>query len=460
MAKFVRDRLAELVHGIRYEDLPAEVIHEAKRLVIDTLACALGGYRSEPGSIVRDVARELGGNAQATVIGEGTKTSCALATLVNGTLIRYLDNNDYYFGQDSAHPSGNLAPALAVAEKMGRGGADVITALVAAYEIQLRLCDVVAAPGVSGRGWHPGTAMQFSSAALAAKLISDDPRVTANALAIAGSQNNTLAQSQRGHIPMMKATVEASIAQGGVEAALFAAGGLTGPEEIFEGVAGWAKTVAGTVDLEALVAPPGERYRMLDSCLKPYAAVAGAMAPIRAALDLAAQQRLPFADIVSVVIKLHANGATKAVADSAKLFPQDKETADHSFHYCVAVALLDGVCGPAQFTAERIAAADVREMIAKTRIETAAELTALWPQSSGGGVAVAMRDGRVLERTYKYPPGHPRNRMGDADIERKFMELSDGVLNASRAQQAIDQLWKFEHCADLGDLMNSLKADG
>ena len=73
---------------------------------------------------------------------------------------------------------------------------------------------------------------------------------------------------------------------------------------------------------------------------------------------------------------------------------------------------------------------------------------------------VAMRDGRVLERTYKYPPGHPRNRMGDADIERKFMELSDGVLNASRAQQAIDQLWKFEHCADLGDLMNSLKADG
>ncbi len=118
MATFIRDRIAELVHNIRYQDLSSEVVHEAKRLILDTLACALGGYRSEPSSIARRVARELGGNAEATTIGEGRKTSCALATLVNGTMIRYLDSNDYYFGRDSAHPSGNLAPALAVAEKM------------------------------------------------------------------------------------------------------------------------------------------------------------------------------------------------------------------------------------------------------------------------------------------------------------------------------------------------------
>ena len=454
---FVRDRLADLVHSIRCQELPAEVVHAAKRLILDTLACALGGYRSEPSRIARRVAQQLGGNAEATIIGEGSKTSCALATLVNGTLIRYLDNNDYYFGQDSAHPSGNLAPALAVAEKMGRGGSDVIAALVAAYEIQLRLCDVVAAPGVSGRGWHPGTAMQFSSAALAARLMSDDPRVTANALAIAGSQNNTLAQSQRGHIPMMKATVEASIAKGGVEAALFAAGGLTGPEEIFEGVAGWGKTVAGALDFDALAAPIGGRYRILDACLKPYAAVAGAMAPIRAALDLATRERLPITDVESIVIKLHANAAKKAAGDAAKLFPQDKETADHSFHYCIAVSLLDGACGPAQFTDARIVATDVRELIARIRIESDAELTALWPQSSGGGVIVRMRDGRLLEKTYQFPPGHPRNRLADADIERKFFELSAGLLSAGRAQQVIDEVWKFESCQNPGELVSSMK---
>ncbi|MCE9641097.1 MAG: MmgE/PrpD family protein, partial [Betaproteobacteria bacterium] len=115
MAKLVRDRLAELVHSIRYQDLPPEVVTAAKRVILDTLACAVGAIRSEPAAIVRNVARQLGGNAEATTLGDGGKTSCALATLVNGTLIRYLDNNDYYFGLDSAHPSGNLAPALAVA---------------------------------------------------------------------------------------------------------------------------------------------------------------------------------------------------------------------------------------------------------------------------------------------------------------------------------------------------------
>ena len=455
MATLIRDRLAELVHGIRYRDLPPEVVVAAKRVILDTLACAVGAIRSEPAAIVRGVARQLGGNAEATTLGDGGKTSCALATLVNGTLIRYLDNNDYYFGLDSAHPSGNLAPALAVAEKCGRSGSDVIAALVAAYEVHLRMCDVVGTPGISARGWHPGTHMQFSSAALAARLLSDDPQVTANAIAIAGSHHNTLAQSQRGHIPMMKATAEATVAKGGVEAALLAMGGLTGPEEIFEGVAGWGKTVAGTMDFEALVAPVGERYRILDTCLKPYAAVAGAMAPIRAALDLVTRERMPPADIDSVVIKLHANAVKKA-SDPQKNYPRDKETADHSYHYCVVAALLDGEFGPAQFTDQRIASADIKELIAKTRLEADDELTALWPRSSGGGVVVRLRDGREFTRVHKYPPGHPNNPLGDTDIERKFFELADGVLKNEQVQQVIDGVAQFENCTDIGDLLSHM----
>lgn len=455
MATLIRDRLAELVHGIRYRDLPPEVVVAAKRVILDTLACAVGAIRSEPAAIVRNVARQLGGNAEATTLGDGGKTSCALATLVNGTLIRYLDNNDYYFGLDSAHPSGNLAPALAVAEKCGRSGSDVIAALVAAYEVHLRMCDVVGTPGISARGWHPGTDMQFSSAALAARLLSDDPQVTANAIAIAGSHHNTLAQSQRGHIPMMKATAEATVAKGGVEAALLAMGGLTGPEEIFEGVAGWGKTVAGTMDFEALVAPVGERYRILDTCLKPYAAVAGAMAPIRAALDLVTRERIPPTDIDSVVIKLHANAVKKA-SDPQKNYPRDKETADHSYHYCVVAALLDGEFGPAQFTDQRIASADIKELIAKTRLEADDELTALWPRSSGGGVVVRLRDGREFTRVHKYPPGHPNNPLGDADIERKFFELADGVLKNEQVQQVIDGVAQFENCTDIGDLLSHM----
>jgi len=451
VTRFVKDRLAELVHSIRYRDLPPEVVQAAKRVILDTLACAAGAIRSEPGEIMRGVASQLGGNPQATLIGGG-KTSCVLATLVNGTLMRYLDNNDYYFGLDSGHPSGNLAPALAVAEKAGRSGADVIAALVAAYEIQIRLCDLVTAPGISARGWHTGTHTQFSSAALAARLLSDDQKVTAHALAIAGSHNNMLAQSQRGHIPLMKATAEATIAKCGVEAALFAAGGLTGPEEIFEGTAGWAKMVAGSVDFEALTAPIGGRYRILETCLKPYAAVAGAMAPIRAAIDLAMEEKLRPAEILSVTIKLHAHAVKKAT-DPLKSYPRDKETADHSYHYCIAAALLDGACGPAQFIDARIAAQDIRDLISITSLEADAELTALWPASSGGGVVVKLRDGREVSRIYPYPTGHPKNQMTDADIERKFFELTDGVLPNARVQQVIGMVGSFERCESISELL-------
>ena len=139
---FLRDRLAALVHGIHYAELPPEVIHQVKRITLDTLACALGAHHSEPARMVRTVARQLGGVPECTLIGASEKTSCTLATLVNGTLMRYLDGNDYYFGKDSAHPSGNLAPALAVAEHAHRGGRELIEAMVAAYEVQLRLCDL------------------------------------------------------------------------------------------------------------------------------------------------------------------------------------------------------------------------------------------------------------------------------------------------------------------------------
>jgi 2-methylcitrate dehydratase len=459
MAELVRDRLARLAHSVRYEDLAPEVVQETKRIVLDTLACALGGHHSEPAAIVRRVAQSLGGTAQATTIGDGGATSCALATLVNGTLIRYLDGNDYHFGKDSAHPSGNLAPALAVAEMAGRGGRDVIAALVMAYEIQMRLCDLVAPPGISGRGWHPGTHMQFSAAALAARLLADDPKVTANALSLAGTHNNTLAQLQRGHIPAAKATAEAWVAKGAVEAALLAQAGLTGPEEIFEGVAGWGRTVAGEVDFAALTAPFAGRYRILESCLKPYAAVAGAMAPIQCALELVRSGRVTVGEIDSIVVKLHAHAAKKAAADPKKLHPRDKETADHSYHYCVAVSLLDGACGEAQFTQARITAPDVADLIGRTRIEADDALTALYPASSGGGVVVRMRDGREIAKVLEYPPGHPRNRLSDADVERKLFDAADGVLSRSRAQRLIDSVSHLEKIDRVGELMALTVAD-
>ncbi len=453
MTGLVRNGLAALTHSVRFEDLPHEVVRETKRLILDTLACALGGVHGRPAQIVGHMVRDLGGTPESGLIGGG-RTSCTLATLYNGTLLRYLDQNDYYFGLDSAHPSGNLAAGLAVAQRAGRGGRELIAALVAAYEIHLRLCDVVESPGISARGWHPATNAQFSSAALAARLFSDDLNVTANAIALAGSQNNTLAQMQRGDLPMSKAVAEAQIAKGGVEAALLAMAGLTGPAEIFEGVAGWGKAVAGGVDFDALVAPLGQRFRLMETCMKPYSAVAGAMAPIQAAIDLRLIDHVEPADIASVRVRLPAVSARKA-ADPKKLAPKDKETADHSVHYCVAVGLLDAACGEGQFTAARIASADVAAMIGRMTVMEDAELTALWP-AAGGAVVVELRDGRVIERRHRQPPGHPANRIDDATLARKFHDMAEGVLTHSQAEAAMAEIDALDRAVNLESLMAAL----
>lgn len=455
MADCVRDALAGFVHDIDAAALPAEVVHEAKRLVLDTLGCAIGAYASEPGEIVRGVARALGGSAQSTVIGAGWKTSAPLATLVNGTLIRYLDSNDYYFGADSAHPSSNIPPALALVQKLGRSGRDALASIVTGYEVQMRLCDAVAEPGISGRGWHTATHVQFSTAALAGRLLSDDPVVTANALSLAGSHLNTLAQAQRGDIPLMKATAEAYVAKGAVEAALMAAAGLTGPSKVFEGAAGWEKAVAGSIDYAKLTAPIADGYRILRSCIKPYPAVAGAMAPVQAAIDLGFDPAR-IGDIERVTVTLPGATAKKAANDPAKLQPRDKETADHSIHYCVAVALLDRECGHAQFSAERIASPDVAKLIQKIRIEEDPALSALYPGSSGGGVAVRLRDGSELTKLHRYPPGHPHNRVSDAEVERKFYDLADGIVERAQCQRIIDCVWRLDEATTLDPLFDQL----
>src|SRR5262249_19026619 len=146
----------------------------------------------------------------------------------------------YYFARDPAHPSGNLAVAVAVGEREGRSGKDLIAALVAGYEIQLRLCDFAGTPSLWKRGWHHSTNAQFSSAAIAALLSGADAAHTAHAMAICVSHQNTLAQLQSGAVSMIKGTAEAWVAKAGVEAALLAHHGVTGPLPIIEGAAGWA----------------------------------------------------------------------------------------------------------------------------------------------------------------------------------------------------------------------------
>ena len=456
----VRDRLAAVACAIRFEDLPADVVATAKMLVADTIGCALGGLSGAPTQAVHAMVAALGGRPEARVIGTDLRTSCTLATFANGTALRYLDVNDYYFGRDPAHASGNLAAVLAVGETVGASGRDVLAALIAAYEVQFRLCDHAGDPSLWDRGWHHATNMSYASAAAAARLLGLDAARTAEALAIAGTHGNILTESMRGSMATIKATIEAVAAKGGVEAALMAAHGLTGPQAIFEGAYGWDRAVAGGTDMAALGAPLDGAFRIMKARIKPFEAFSPAQGLIEAALDLRARLRPRAGDIVAIEGRFPQQILDWPTSDGQKAAPTTKELADHSPHYLMAVALMDGACGPAQFTPERLADPVLRALMARATLVADPAFTRDYHHATGAAVTVTLRDGRREEAVCPVPPGHPDNPLDAAALARKFNAYAEPAVGAARAAAILEAIADLDRAPGIGALMGLLAAPG
>src|SRR4030095_607834 len=113
--------------------------------------------------------------------------------------------------------------------------------------------------------------------------------------------------------------------------------------------------------------------------------------------------------------------------------PATRESADHSFYYCVAIALLEGECGEAQFDKNKLTLPTLRDLLTHVELVEDAEYSALWPQTAGGAVQVQMRDGTTLESRYEYPPGHPNNPLDQAALMQKFHQHTDPILTRAGA---------------------------
>src|SRR5207248_5286138 len=251
MSEPLADRLANYACQLRFEDLPATVVHEAKRRFIDSFATAVGAMDAPAYDIARRCALRVQGQPGASLLGGG-RSSVEWATFVNGLLIRYLDYNDTYLSLEPAHPSDNLSAVLAVGEMAQVEGCDLITAAVLAYEIQCRLCD---AASLRKHGWDHVTYGAISSALAACKLLRLDAVQTSHAVGIAGVCNVALRQTRAGELSMWKGCAFANAARNGVFAAILTAEGMTGPAPIFEGDLGIMKLLTGPFELAAFGQP-------------------------------------------------------------------------------------------------------------------------------------------------------------------------------------------------------------
>lgn len=447
MTQTLAQRFAAYAHQLRFEDLPAPVVHEAKRRFIDSFATAVGAMDSDAAAIARKVALRFSSQPGANVLGGGV-SSVDWATFVNGLLIRYLDYNDTYLSLEPAHPSDNLAAVLSAGQIANASGKDLITAAVLAYEIQCRLCD---AASLRKHGFDHVFYGALSSSLGAGKLLGLNPTQLTHTLGLAGVANIALRQTRSGELSMWKGCAFANAARNGVFAALLAADGLTGPAPIFEGDLGIMKLISGPFEVAPL-GGKGQPFMITGTYIKFWPAEYHSQSAIDAALQL----RKEIGDWQQIAsVDIHTFEASyNIIGKYAEAWaPRTRETADHSLPYCTVVALIDGDVTLKQFEPERFTAPDVLGVLKNTKVHLDDALTPRYPRGIPNRITVKLKDGRTFVREVEFPRGHNENPMTDAEVETKFRTLVEPRYGKDKATTMLAACWTLEEAKGAAELV-------
>jgi len=443
--------------GLDFQDLSKDAVHHAKRFLLDSVGCALGGYQQQDVKIALEVLGELAGRGRATVIGSGKRMDAVSATLANALMIRSMDYNDIYWKQDPSHPSDIFPAAMACCERAQSDGKELIVGLVIGHEFEMRLCEV-AFPGIRERGWHHATLTAFVSPIVAGRALRLRGEQIQHAIGISASHQCTLGAVTAGKLTMMKNTADPLATQSGVLAALLAERGYTGPEHVVEGKEGLAHCLGPEWKLQILTDGLGDSWRITQCGMKLYPTEALTHAPISAVLDLVKENNLQSDQVDTIQIRSLARAAD-ILADPSKYDPRTKETADHSLPYVIAAALVDRQVTPVQFTQERIMDPTIRAQLRKVEVVADPEIERVFPTLQRVVVNLTTRDGRILKKELDFPKGDPRNPLTDREIEEKFAALCDGVLTDAAQKTLRDAIWNLEKIGSVSNVMGLMKAN-
>ena len=448
--------MARWAANLRFEDLSPEASYQAKRFLLDSLGCALGGFHQHDVRIALSVLDETAGSGPATVIGTGKRLDVVSASLANALMVRVMDYNDIYWKQDPCHPSDIIPAALACCERTASGGEELMLGVVIGHEFEQRMCEA-AFPGIRERGWHHATLTAFVSPIVAGRCLHLGWEQIQHAIGISASRHCTLGAVTAGKLTMMKNTVDPLATQSGVLAALLAEKGYTGPEHVIDGKEGLAHCLKPEWKLEVLTEGLGEGWRITHCGMKAFPTEALTHAPISAVLDIVKGNDLA-PDAVTEVHVRTLHRAADILADPSKYDPRSKETADHSLPYVIAAAIVDRNVTPAQFTAEKIADPLIRAQLPKVKVVADPEVEKLFPVLQRVIVAITTRDGRRFEKQLDFPKGDPRNPLTDEEVEEKFAALAEGVISERQQRHVKDMVWNLEKLTSVSELMAALKA--
>lgn len=445
------ENIAKFIANTKYDDIATEAVDIAKMCILDGFGVALAGSMESTGKIIAEYVKENGGTPRAGVIGCGFKTSPPNAALANGTLAHALDFDDHAITW-TGHPTIVLLPSvIALAERDGLSGRDVLQAYSVGWEVGSKICSVLA-NSLFENGWHPtATAGTLAAAAACANLIGLNPEAVTRALGIAASEASGLRYNFGTDTKPLHAGLAA---RNGINAALLAQKGFTAGKTVLEGSLGFSSVFAKKeLNMASIAEGLGNPYDIMASySIKPFPSCGLTHRCIDGMLSLVRERQFKPAEVEH--IECHTPPMVREILVYSK--PQSGLEGKFSLEYCMAAAIIDGEVSLRQFTDEKVLMAEAQRLtsLVKLKFLDVAKGHSLLniPQA----VKVILKNGTEYFKEVQWPKGYSYNPMTWEEVIDKFRACADGVITASQIDQCIDLAVKLEEVDDVARLMTIL----
>ena len=443
--------LARFGAGLQFPDIPQEVVERIKLSVLDSIGCCLFGARLPWTRKVAELADAERAHPVASLMGMGRKSSASLAVLVNSTSGHAFELDDIH--KESIIHAGSIATpvALALAEEQGGApGRDVITAMVAGYEIGHRVGSA-ATMSLFFRGFHPqGTSGAFVAAATAARALALDDEQFQHALGIVGSQGGGLMAAQEG--AMVKRFHSGRAAQSGVYSALLARSGFTGVLDVLEApYGGFLSTHSDKPNPVRLTEGLGTTWETLQVGYKPHASVTSIHTALDGLAAIMRENELAADDIdkletgLSPMTHVHCAWEYKA---------QGVTAAQMNLYYGLAVIALDGMAFTEQYREERLHDPRILDFIKRISAYVDPEIEKMGaPFRHAARVKVTTRDGRTFEKMPLDRRGSPEYPLSREDLEYKFRHVVAPCVSKARAARIVEAVRRLETLESTSELI-------
>src|SRR5215468_5100338 len=448
MAGDVTEVLAGFAASLQYDDLPDKVRDHCKNVLLDTLACAVAGHRGEETQQLAALAAALAQSDESSVIG-GDRLSLAGATILNGYLVTAVTMCDVHRATLTHVTPEVIPPALAISERDGLSGRDLLVAIATGCEVTIRVGIGLDYPAFRAKGWHgPGVLGPFGAAAAVGRLRKFDTETMAKAFGLAGSQSaGTFAAWGTPTVKFHQCRGALS----GLLAALLANEKFVATREFLTAPdGGLYHSYATSAHPPATIANLGQRWELEQIALRLWPAASSIQGMMTAMFDIAEKRRVDPAQVKTLrialsqpVFDLHGNFAKY----------QGKFEALLSAHYVAAAILHDRELTLAQFEPERYDDPNLRRFAERVEVRAEPDLRGVTAR-----VDVETISGASISARCDQPLGAPENRLSRAQIEAKFRTYAPGRLSPSHIDDVIGVVARLEHLASVRGLMDMLRA--